>query len=144
LSFNDFKMIEAMGLKIIASSPWIASPANQISWISTSHFKVISEEQQTDRQTGDLTGLLSFLKSRLKTEKILKKIAYTLYNLLLFILTCVLLHSVSKNSHYVNGFVVEWTCFQLPAGTNLYPLWHRSVCYYLNNWTHCLQKGIIQ
>jgi hypothetical protein len=66
LSFNDFKMIEAMGLKIIASSPWIASPANQISWISTSHFKVIA-------QTGDLTGLLSFLKSRQKNWKNLKE-----------------------------------------------------------------------
>jgi len=36
-------MIEAMGLKIIeSSSPWMASPAYQISWKRTNRFKIIS------------------------------------------------------------------------------------------------------
>jgi len=40
LNLNNFKMIEAMGLKIIASrSPWMALPLYQISWKSTKRFK---------------------------------------------------------------------------------------------------------
>jgi hypothetical protein len=43
------KMVEAMGLKIIASrSPWMASPAYQISWKSTKRFK--SYYRGMDRQ----------------------------------------------------------------------------------------------
>jgi hypothetical protein len=40
LEFNNFKMIEAMRLKIIASmSPWMALTPYQISWKSTKRFK---------------------------------------------------------------------------------------------------------
>jgi hypothetical protein len=40
LNLSNFKMIEAMGLKIIASrSSWIALPPYQISWKSTKQFK---------------------------------------------------------------------------------------------------------
>jgi hypothetical protein len=40
LNLNNFKIIEAMGLKIIASrSPWMALPLYQISWNSTKRFK---------------------------------------------------------------------------------------------------------
>jgi hypothetical protein len=40
LNLNHFKMIEAMGLNIIARrSPWVASPPYQISWKSTMRFE---------------------------------------------------------------------------------------------------------
>jgi hypothetical protein len=40
LNLNNFKMIEAVGLKIIVSrSPWMALPPYQILWKSTKQFK---------------------------------------------------------------------------------------------------------
>jgi hypothetical protein len=61
-------MIEAMGLKIIASKV----PLNGIT--SVPNFmkiyqavqRLLGGDIQTDRQTGDLISLLSFLESRLK------------------------------------------------------------------------------
>jgi hypothetical protein len=51
LNLSNFKMIEAMGLKIIASkSPWMALARHKISWKYTKLLKIISREQ-TDRQT---------------------------------------------------------------------------------------------
>jgi hypothetical protein len=41
LNLNNFKVIEAMGIKIIVSkSPWVALPPYQISWKSTKRFKI--------------------------------------------------------------------------------------------------------
>jgi hypothetical protein len=49
-NLNHFKMVEAVELTIIVlRSPWILSPAYQISWKSTKQFKVISGGH-TDRQ----------------------------------------------------------------------------------------------
>jgi hypothetical protein len=72
MNLNNFKMIEAMGLKIIASrSTWMALPPYQKSWKSTKRIKSDGghgqTDTQTDRQTGELINLLYFLKSSLKS-----------------------------------------------------------------------------
>jgi hypothetical protein len=83
LNLKHFKMVEIMGLKIIASkSPWMALPPYHISLNLPSSSKVISgtqthttHTQQTDRQTDwwyDKPS--SFLESRLKIREVLKEI----------------------------------------------------------------------
>jgi hypothetical protein len=49
LNLNNFKMIESMGLKIIASrSPWMALPPYQISWNYQAVQKLLVGDTQTD------------------------------------------------------------------------------------------------
>jgi hypothetical protein len=46
LNLNNFKLVEASGLKIIASkSPWMASSSYQTSWKSTRRFKIYTHRQ---------------------------------------------------------------------------------------------------
>jgi hypothetical protein len=53
LNLNSFKMVDAMGLKIISlRPPSVATPAYQISWKSTIQFKSYLGGQ-TGRQTDD-------------------------------------------------------------------------------------------
>jgi hypothetical protein len=65
LNLIHFKMVEAMGLKIIASrSPWMASAAYQILWKSTNWFKSWWGID-THRQHGDHISIhFSFRKER--------------------------------------------------------------------------------
>jgi hypothetical protein len=62
LNLNNFKIIEAVGLKIIASrSPWVALSSYQISWNLPLGSKVISggqTDKQKHRQTSDLISLI--------------------------------------------------------------------------------------
>jgi hypothetical protein len=95
LNLRHFKMVEARGLKIIASrSPWMVSPPYQISWKSTNWFRSCwgGGDRQTHRQDGDLISLFPFLENRLKiqickqNERIKLKETNIRWTLMIFIL----------------------------------------------------------
>jgi hypothetical protein len=66
VNINHFKMVETVGLKIIAlRPPWMASAPYQISWKSTKQFRSWYGGQ-THGQYGDLISLFPFLESMLK------------------------------------------------------------------------------
>jgi hypothetical protein len=63
LNLSHFKVAEAMGLKVVASTfPAVAPPPYKISSKSINRFKSYGGG---GTQTGDLTSLLSFMESRL-------------------------------------------------------------------------------
>jgi hypothetical protein len=67
LNLNNCKIIEAMGLKIIASrSPWMASPPTKFHENLPVDSKLIISGGH--RNTGDLINQLWFLESRLRQE----------------------------------------------------------------------------
>jgi hypothetical protein len=69
LSLHNFKIIEALGLKINTSrSPWMALPPHQISWKYNKRFNRCWGNAQTDTQADNLMSLLSFLESRLRRQ----------------------------------------------------------------------------
>jgi hypothetical protein len=68
LKFKNFKVAEAMRLKIIALNG-ITSVTNLMKIFQAVQKLLVGDTQtdtETDRQTGDFIGLLPFLESRLK------------------------------------------------------------------------------